>query len=194
MAGRACGGERRPFRLLSGGFVCGFDCRGGRSGDFDTGDDGIVVGLELGQSCGGLGFDFVQVLLSEADTLGDMLLGLGQVLQVGGQILNVDGVVGAEGGLGEADAVGGHALLGGRGDGKQDFIGVVGFLAGLGQLQGLRCLGLEGFQLGHGQGGSDGESGFVDADGRHNVVLSLACSQCKNICKVRDARLLRLGD
>jgi hypothetical protein len=28
---------------------------------------------------------------------------------------------------------------------------------------------VEGFQLGHGQGGGDGEGGFVDFDSRHNV-------------------------
>lgn len=165
--GRAacCGGECRPFCLLGGGFVC----RSGRGGNFNAGDDGIVVGLELSQSCGGLGFDFIQVLLGEADALGDILLGLGDVFEVGGQVLNVDGIVGAEGGLGEADAVGGHALLGGRGNGKDNFIVIAGLFAGLGQLQGLGSLGVEGFQLGHGQGGGDGESGFVNFDSRHNV-------------------------
>lgn len=159
--GRAacCGGEHRPFWLLGGGVVC----RGARGGNFNAGDDGIVVGLELSQGCSGLGFDFIQGLLGEADALGDMLLGLGDVFEVGGQVLNVDGIVGAEGGLGEADAVGGHALLGGRGNGKDDFIVIVG------QLQGLGSLGVEGFQLGHGQGGGDGEGGFVDFDSRHNV-------------------------
>ena len=165
--GRAacCGGEHRPFCLLSGGVVC----RGARSGNFNAGDDGIVVSLELSQSCGGLGFDFIQVLFGEADALGDMLLGLGDVFEVGGQVFNVDGIVGAEGGLGEADAVGGHALLGGRGNGKDNFIVIAGLFAGLGQLQGLGSLGVEGFQLGHGQGGGDGEGGFVDFDSRHNV-------------------------
>ena len=168
--GRAacCGGEHRPFCLLSSGFVFrgGLGCRGG---NFNAGDDGIVIGLELSQGCGGLGFDFIQVLLGEADALGDMLLGLGDVFEVGGQVLNVDGIVGTEGGLGEADAVGGHALLGGRGNGKDDFIVIAGLFAGLGQLQGLGSLGVEGFELGHGQGGGDGESGFVDFDSRHNV-------------------------
>lgn len=168
--GRAacCGGEHRPFWLLSGGFVFrgGLGCRGG---NFNAGDDGIVVGLELSQGCGGLGFDFIQVLLCEADALGDMLLGLGDVFEVGGQVLNVDGIVGAEGGLGEADAVGRHALLGGRGNGKDDFIVIAGLFARLGQLQGLGSLGVKGFELGHSQGGGDGEGGFVDFDSRHNV-------------------------
>lgn len=165
--GRAacCGGKHRPFCLLSGGFVF----RGDRGGNFNAGDDGIVVGLELSQGCGGLGFDFIQVLLGEANALGDMLLGLGDVFEVGGQVFNVDGIVGAEGGLGEADAVGGHALLGGRGNGKDDFIVIAGLFAGLGQLQGLGSLGVKGFELGHSQGGGDGESGFVDFDSRHNV-------------------------
>lgn len=168
--GRAacCGGEHRPFWLLGGDIVCRGGL-GGRGGNFNASDDGIVVGLELSQSCGGLGLDFIQVLLGEADALGDMLLGLGDVFEVGGQVLNVDGIVGSEGGLGEADAVGGHALLGGRGNGKDDLIVIAGLFAGLGQLQGLRSLGVEGFQLGHGQGGGDGEGGFVDFDSRHNV-------------------------
>lgn len=168
--GRAacCGGEHRPFWLLGGGIVRRGGL-GGRGGNFNAGDDGIVVGLELSQGCGGLGFDFIQVLLGETDALGDMLLGLGDVFEVGGQVLNVDGIVGAEGGLGEADAVGGHALLGRRGNGKDDFIVIAGLFAGLGQLQGLGSLGVEGFQLGHSQGGGDGEGGFVDFDSRHNV-------------------------
>jgi len=90
-------------------------------------------------------------------------------VEVGGQVLHVDSIVGAEGGLGEADAVGGHTLLGGRGNGKDDFIVIAGFFAGLGQLQGLRSLGVKGLELGHGQGGGDGESGFVNFDSRHNV-------------------------
>lgn len=168
--GRAacCGGECRPFCLLSGGFVFR-GVRGGRGENFNAGDDGIVVGLELSQGCGSLGLDFIQMLLSEADALGDMFLGLGDVFEVGGQVLNVDGIVGAEGGLGEADAVGGHALLGGRGNGKDDFIVIAGLFAGLGQLQGLGSLGVKGFELSHSQGGGDGESGFVDFDSRHNV-------------------------
>lgn len=162
--GRAacCGGECRPFWLLGGGVVC-------RGGNFNASDDGIVVGLELSQSCSGLSFDFIQVFLGKADTLGDMLLGLGDVFEVGRQVLNVDSIVGAEGGLGEADTVGGHALLGGRGNGKDNFIVIAGLFAGLGQQQGLGSLGVEGFQLGHSQGGGDGEGGFVDFDSRHNV-------------------------
>ena len=168
--GRAacCGGEHRPFWLLSGGFVFRGGL-GGRGENFNAGDDGIVIGLELSQGCGGLGFDFIQVLLGEADALGDMFLGLGDVFEVGGQVLHVDGIVGAEGGLGEADAVGGHALLGGRGNGKDDFIVIAGLFAGLGQLQSLGSLGVKGFELGHSQSGGDGESGFVNFDSRHNT-------------------------